>query len=300
MAGLDPIDTVGNADAAAAMAPLRRPGARPPVVVLAAMAIVALLALCALFADLLAPYGYRDQDLLNRLAPPVFLGGTWDHPLGTDQLGRDLLSRLLYATQISLGVAVLGTVIGAVIGTALGLIAAGRRGWTGEAIMMLVDIQAALPFMLIALAVLAFVGNDLTLFIVVIGVHGWEVFARLSRGAALAAREQGYAAAIHALGASGWRLYAHHILPNIAAVLIVQVTLGFPQTILLETSLSFLGLGIQPPLTSLGQLLGDGRDYLLTAWWIAVLPGVVTFLATLSVCLIGDWLRDCLDPALED
>ena len=300
MARLDPMDTVGHADTGAGTASAHPALGRPPVLVLVAMTIVALLTLCAVFADLLAPYGYRDQDLLNRLAPPVFLGGSWDHPLGTDQLGRDLLSRLLYATQISLGVAFLGTVIGAVIGTVLGLVAAGRRGWIGEGIMMLVDIQASLPFMLIALAVLAFVGNDLTLFILVIGVHGWEVFARLSRGAALAAREQGYAGALYALGASGWRLYAHHILPNIAAVLIVQFTLGFPQTILLETSLSFLGLGIQPPLTSLGQLLGDGRDYLLTAWWIAVLPGVVTVLATLSVCLIGDWLRDRLDPALED
>ena len=225
------------------------------------------------------------------------MGGSWTHPLGTDQLGRDILSRLLKATQISLGLAVLGTFIGAVVGTFLGLLAASIRGALGEAVLMLVDVQAALPFMLIALAVLAFLGNSLILFVAVLGLYGWEVFARLARGSALAAREQGYARAVAAFGASEWHLYTRHILPNIAAVLIVQITLNFPQTILIETSLSFLGLGIRPPLTSLGQMLGEGRAYLLTAWWIAVIPGLVTVCATLSISLIGDWLRDQLDPS---
>lgn len=273
---------------------------RPPLLVLIAFGIVTGLMLIALLADFLALHGYRDQALLNRLAPPVFLGGSWQHPLGTDQLGRDLYSRLLYAIRFSLTIAFLGTVIGAILGTFLGLLAASLRGWFGEGTMMMVDVQASLPFMILALAVLAFFGNNLTLFIAVVGINGWEVYARLARGEALAARERGYAKAISALGASEWRLYARHILPNIAAVLIVQFTLNFPQTILLETSLSFLGLGVQPPLTSLGQMLGDGRNYLLTAWWMAVLPGLVTFLATLSISLIGDWLRDRLDPTLAD
>ena len=261
------------------------------------MAVIAALALSALFADLLAPHDFRQQNLLDRFAPPVFLGGTWNHALGTDQLGRDILSRLLKATQISLGLAILGTLIGAVVGTALGLLAASIRGVFGESVMMLVDVQAALPFLLIALAVLAFFGNSLILFVAVLGLFGWEVFARLARGSALAAREQGYAQAVAAFGASEWYLYTRHILPNIAAVLIVQITLNFPQTILVETTLSFLGLGIQPPLTSLGQMLGEGRAFLLTAWWIAVVPGLVTVFATLSICLIGDWLRDELDPS---
>jgi peptide/nickel transport system permease protein len=273
---------------------------RPPLLVLISFGILGVLIFVAIFADVISPYGYREQNLQNRLAPPVFLGGDWAYFLGTDSIGRDLLSRLIYATRFSIAIAFLGTTIGATLGTILGLIAAHKRGLTGEVIMMAVDIQASLPFMLIALAVLAFFGNDLTLFILIIGYYGWEGFARLSRVVALAARSQGYASAISALGASEFRLYAMHILPNIASILIVQFTLNFPQTILLETSLSFLGLGVQPPLTSLGQLLSDGRSYLLTAWWIAVAPGVVILMATLSISLIGDWLRDRLDPTLKE
>lgn len=272
---------------------------RPPPTIAFAIGLLAVLTVCAILADVLAPHDFRDQSLLNRFAPPVFLGGDWTHPLGTDQLGRDVFSRLLKAAQISLGLAVLGTLIGAVVGTFLGLLAASVRGALGEAVLMLVDVQAALPFMLIALAVLAFLGSSLVLFVAVLGLYGWEVFARLARGSALAAREQGYAQAVAAFGASEWHLYTRHILPNIAAVLIVQITLNFPQTILIETSLSFLGLGIRPPLTSLGQMLGEGRAYLLTAWWIAVMPGLVTVCATLSISLIGDWLRDELDPSIS-
>jgi hypothetical protein len=143
--------------------------------------------------------------------------------------------------------------------------------------MMLVDAQASLPFMLIALAVLAFFGNNLTLFVLVMGIHGWEAYARLTRGMVIAASTQGYAVAVRALGAKPATIYFRHILPNIVSVLIIQFTLFFPATILLESSLSFLGLGIQPPLTSLGQMLGAGRSHLMLAWWIAVLPGTMIF-----------------------
>jgi peptide/nickel transport system permease protein len=270
----------------------------PPLVLLAA-AFVLLVLVVSAGADWLAPYHYTAQDLANRLRPPAFLGGLERYPLGTDELGRDILSRLINATRFSVIVAILGTSIGAVVGTLLGFVAAHFRGWVEEALMMLVDAQASLPFMLLALAVLAFFGNSLTLFILVLGINGWENYARLTRGMVLAARSQGYAVAVHALGATPARIYVKHILPNIAAVLIVQFTLNFPATILLETSMSFLGLGIQPPLTSLGQMLGAGRSHLLLAWWIAVLPGLVIFLATLSVSLFGDWLRDRLDPTLR-
>ena len=270
----------------------------PPLVMLAAGFVVLVLVVSAA-ADWLAPYHYTAQDLSNRLLPPSFLGGLARYPLGTDELGRDILSRLIYATRFSVVVAILGTSIGAVVGTLLGFVAAHFRGWVEEALMMLVDAQASLPFMLLALAVLAFFGNSLTLFILVLGINGWENYARLTRGMVLSARSQGYAVAVHALGATPARIYLRHILPNIAAVLIVQFTLNFPATILLETSMSFLGLGIQPPLTSLGQMLGAGRSHLLLAWWIAVLPGLVIFLSTLSVSLFGDWLRDRLDPTLR-
>ena len=165
--------------------------------------------------------------------------------------------------------------------------------------MMFVDVQASLPFMLIALAVLAFIGNSFSLFILVMGIYGWEEFARLTRGMVLSATSHGYAVAVSSLGAKPGRIYAMHILPNIMSVLIVQFTLNFPQTILLETSLSFLGLGIKPPLTSLGQMLGAGRAHLLMAWWISVLPGAMIFFTTLSISIVGDWLRDRLDPTLR-
>jgi peptide/nickel transport system permease protein len=271
-----------------------------PPLVIASFAVIAVVLLVALFADVLAPYHYTTQDLLQRLRGPWFLGGSSRHLLGTDELGRDVLSRLIYATRISVFVAIVGTSIGALLGTLLGFVAAHYRGWVEEILMMLVDAQASMPFMLIALAVLAFFGNHLPLFILVMGIHGWEAYARLTRGMVVAANTQGYAVAVKALGATPGRIYLRHILPNIVSALIVQFTLFFPATILLESSLSFLGLGIQPPLTSLGQMLGAGRTHLFSAWWIAVLPGSVIFLTTLSVSIAGDWLRDRFDPTLRN
>ncbi|CAH1672540.1 ABC transporter permease [Chelatococcus asaccharovorans] len=273
--------------------------ARYPALVVASLVFVALIVVVFLFADVLAPYDYRTQSLINRLKPPVFLGGTWAHMLGTDELGRDVLSRLIYAIRFSVLVALGGTTIGAVIGTLLGFLAAHFRGWVEEAIMMMADVQASLPFMLIALALIALFGGSFALFIVIMGFYGWEVFARLTRGVVISANTQGYAMAVVALGAPPWHVYARHILPNILSVLIVQFTLNFPQVILLETSLSFLGLGIRPPLTSLGQMLGAGRAYLMTAWWIAILPGMAIFLTTMSISILGDWIRDRLDPTLK-
>jgi peptide/nickel transport system permease protein len=164
---------------------------------------------------------------------------------------------------------------------------------------MLVDLQAAIPNLVLALAVLAFIGNDLFVFVILVGLDGWERYARLARGLILSAEESGYVQSMHMIGASVPRIYVGQILPNIAGGLVVQLTLNFPGTIILETSLSFLGLGVQPPLTSLGQMLGQGRTYLLNAWWMSVVPGVVIFATTISVCLIGDWLRDRLDSSIS-
>lgn len=276
----------------------RSRGAIPPVI-LVALAWIAAMVLLAVLADALAPYHYTTQNLRARLQPPVFWGGSWAYPFGTDAIGRDMLSRLIYGIRFSILIAVLGTLIGAVLGTVLGALAAQRRGLVAEGIMMLVDFQAAVPFIILALAVLAFFGNNFWLFVLIVGLDGWERYARLTRGLVLSAQESGYAVAIRTLGGGPLRVYAGHILPNIASALVVQMTLNFPGTILLETSLSFLGLGIQPPLTSLGLLLGSGRSLLLNAWWIAVLPGLVIFLTTLSMSLLGDWLRDRLDPTLQ-
>jgi peptide/nickel transport system permease protein len=270
----------------------------PPLVAVCVFWLAATI-FVAFAVELIAPYHYAQIDLRARLAPPAFAGGTWKHVLGTDELGRDVASRLFYSIRMSLLVALLGTAIGAAIGTALGFLAAHFRGWVDDAVIVAVDFQASMPFMIIALSVLAFFGNSLTLFIALMGLFGWERYTRLVRGMTLSAKEHGYAVAIRQLGASPWRVYARHILPNIASVLIDNVTLNFPEHIILETGLSFLGLGVQPPLTSLGNMVGHGREYLQSAWWIAVFPGLAIVLTTLSMSIVGDWARDRLDPTLR-
>lgn len=275
--------------------PLRR---RVPLTILIAAAYLGLLLVVAIGAERFAPYGYADQDLLARMRPPVLFGGTSQHLLGTDMLGRDILSRLIYGARISILIAVSGTLLGSILGTTLGFLAAHFRGAAEELLMMLVDLQAAIPTLILALAVLAFLGNNLFIFIVLVGLDGWERYARLARGLVLSAKESGYVQSMQMVGASAPRIYLGQILPNVAGALVVQLTLNFPGTIILETSLSFLGLGVQPPLTSLGQMMGQGRAYLLNAWWISVLPGILVFATTVSVCLIGDWLRDRLDASI--
>lgn len=276
-------------------AAVRRRRRWPPLVVVAIL-VVAVLVLVALTAQWLMPYALDDQDLLNRYAPPVFFGGSWDHPLGTDGIGQDFLSLLLRAIQVSLSIAFLGTVIGAVGGTLLGFAAAHFRGWVDGAVGVLVDFQASLPFIVLALALLAVMPDaDMTTFVVLMCIYGWERYARLARGLALAAQEQGYALAQQALGAGPLRIYLRHILPNIAAALVVNMSLNFPATVLTETSLNFLGIGIEPPDTSLGVLMGQGRSLLYKAPWIALLPGTVIVVATFSMSILGDWLRDRLD-----
>jgi len=276
-----------------------RMAGRPRLIIILCMAWLAFVLIVAIGADHLAPYSYTAQSLLSRLKAPAVLGGDPRFLLGSDGLGRDVLSRLIYATRMSVLIAIVGSLIGATFGTLMGFLAAHFRGIVEDVIMVFVDFQASMPFLIIALAVLAFFGNNFELFLVVVGLYGWEIYARLTRSLVLQAKGQGYAFAIGTLGVHPVRIYARHILPNILSVLIVQVTLNFPELILLETSLSFLGLGIQPPQTSLGLMLGEGRNYLATAWWTGVPAGIVIFLTTLSISLCGDWLRDKLDPTLK-
>ena len=273
------------------VAPRSTAGRVPWLVAFAALWVAAML-LVALFAEQLRPYGITQMDLRNRLAPP----GNPAHLLGTDELGRDVLSRLIVSIRISLLIAFGATAMAAVLGTTLGFLAAQFRGWVEQAVLMLIDFQAALPFLILALAVLAFFGNSLPLFVLLMGFYGWERHARIARGLAIAADAQGYSAAVRQLGASPWRVYIRHVLPNIASTLIVSATLSFPEVILLESGLSFLGLGIQPPLTSLGNMIGYGREYLTRAPWILLAPSAVVVLTTFCVSVLGDWLRDRLDP----
>jgi peptide/nickel transport system permease protein len=285
--------------AVAVMAPPRPARAALPPLVVFALFWVALMLGTALLADVVSPYAYTALDLRNRLSGPIGLGGTWLHPLGTDELGRDVLSRLIASIRMSLLIAFGATIIGAVIGTTLGFLAAHFRGFVEQVVLALVDFSASLPFLILALAVLAFFGNSLTLFICLLGLHAWERYARIARGLAVSAGSQGYAAAVRQLGAGPFRVYGRHVLPNIASTLIVSMTLAFPEIILLESGLSFLGLGVQPPATSLGSMVGYGREYLTRAPWILLAPAGVIVLTTLSVSVLGDWLRDRLDPTLR-
>lgn len=300
---MTPQDTATGVLQNAAAEPARGAVARfldswPPTV-LAALAWIGGMVFVALFADSLAPYPYTALDLRARLSPPVFIGGDWRHILGSDELGRDVLSRLIVSIRMSVLIAFGATVISAVLGTSLGLLAAHFRGRIEQVVLALVDFQASMPFLIIALSVLAFFGNALPLFIALMGFHGWERYARIARGLTIAANEQGYANAVRQLGAGAARIYGLHVLPNIASTLIVTMTLTFPEIILLESGLSFLGLGVQPPMTSLGNMVGYGREYITRAPWIMLSPATAIVLTTLSISLVGDWLRDRLDPTLR-
>ncbi|KKC32897.1 peptide ABC transporter permease [Devosia psychrophila] len=269
-----------------------------PVLMVIAVIWLGFMLAVALLADVITPYPYTQIYLHNRLSTPVFMGGDWAHLLGTDELGRDVLSRLIASIRMSLLIAFGATIIGAVLGVTLGFVAAHFRGFIEQIVLALVDFSAAIPFLVLALAVLAFFGNSITLFICLLGLHAWERYARIARGLAISGNAQGYAAAVHQLGASPLRLYGRHILPNIASTLIVSMTLAFPEIILLESGLSFLGLGVQPPNTSLGNMVGFGREYLTGAPWIMLAPAFVITVTALSISLLGDWLRDKLDPTL--
>jgi peptide/nickel transport system permease protein len=272
---------------------------RLPLGVMLAFCWLGFMLLVAAFADQLRPYSITAMDLRARLHPPYLFGGTLTHPLGTDEIGRDVLSRLIVSIRISLLIAFGATALGVAFGTLMGLLAAHLRGWAEQIVLMLIDMQAALPFLILALAVLAFFGNSLPLLICLLALHGWERHARVARGMSLAAGAQGYTLAVRQIGAGPVRLYLRHVLPNIAATLIVSATLAFPDIILLESGLSFLGLGVQPPMTSLGNMVGYGRGYISAAPWIMIAPSAVIVLATLAISVAGDWLRDYFDPTVS-
>ncbi|WP_226782895.1 ABC transporter permease [Oceaniglobus trochenteri] len=274
--------------------PAERRKARMPLTVQLSLFWLLAMVLCALFVDVLRPYPITQMNLGTRLAAP----GTPSHWLGTDELGRDVLSRLIQSVRSSLVIAFGATLISAFFGTLLGFMAAKFRGVVEHVVVMLADFQAALPFLIMSLAVLAFFGSSMLLLVCLMGFYGWERYARITRGLAISASAQGYAAAVVQLGAKPARVYLRHILPNVASTLIVSMTLTFPEIILMESSLSFLGLGVQPPDTSLGNMVGFGREYLTTAPWIMLSPAVVIVLTTLAISLAGDWLRDRLDPTL--
>jgi len=262
--------------------------------------ILLTLVVTALFSAQVAPHNPIRERLLDRLLPPAWgQDGEWRYVLGTDHLGRDLLSRIIYGSRVSLVVGAAAVVVGGALGISLGVAAGFLGGRSDELIMALADMQLAFPTILLAIAIIAVLGPSFANLVVVIGISGWVTYARIARGQVLSLREKEFVEAIRAQGGSQFRIVVRHILPNILSPFIVVATLDLARTIILESTLSFLGLGIQPPTPSWGGMLSDGREYLLSAWWIATFPGVALMLTALSFNRLGDWIRDLTDPRLR-
>ncbi|MEL6521697.1 MAG: ABC transporter permease [Pseudomonadota bacterium] len=258
------------------------------------------LILAAVLAPLIAPFDPLKQSLISRLRPPIGFDRFKDgFLLGTDELGRDVLSRTLYGLRLTLGLALVGACIGLFIGGTLGLLAGLRRGWAEDVIMGAVDMQIAVPFTLVALLVLSILGSSLPVMICLLGVAYWEQYARIVRGEVRKVTEMPFIEAARASGGGPRYIALRHVLPNIVSPLVVQFTLSLSNIVILESTLSFLGLGVQPPTATLGSMVGYGRDYMPTAPWMVIAPAVAIILLTFSVQILGDWLRDRADVRLQ-
>ncbi len=253
--------------------------------------------LMAVFAPNLTPHDPARQNIIYRLRPPAWVeGGLPQHPLGTDHLGRDIWSRIVHGSRISLQVGALAVLLGGAVGVTLGLLAGFFRGAVDAVLGRLADVQQTLPFIVLILAVVAALGPSLLNLILVLGLGSWVNYYRIVRGEVLAIREQTYVEAALAIGCSRARILLRYILPNVLPSIIIAVTLFVPQIILFEAALSFLGLGVPPPTPTWGSMIADGRGFVETAWWMSVLPGGVLMAAVLAINMVGEWLRDHLDP----
>lgn len=261
-----------------------------PVTVVSTVILIAVV-IIALTAPWIAPYGVNDVDVPQALQPPS--GAHW---LGTDELGRDVLSRVLVAVQASMKVAVVSVAFAALVGITLGVLAGYRGGWLDTVVMRFVDVMFAFPVLLLALAIVAVLGPGLTTTILAIGVVYTPIFARVARASTLSVREEPYVAVSRTMGTGSGYILTRHILPNITGPLIVQTSLSLAFAILSEAALSFLGLGLQPPQPSLGRMIFDSQGFVTLAWWMAVFPGAAIFVIVLAFNLLGDGLRDVLDP----
>ena len=262
-----------------------------PIVILLTVFIIP-----AFFADFIAPHDPYVPNLRARLQPPVGFGGTWEYILGTDRLGRDILSRILHGAWYVLAVSMIGIAVGVVVGTTLGLIAGYARGWFDGFVMRLVDISLALPAMLLALALAAAIGASFLSVVIVVGFALWAYFARQVRAEVLLLRNSDFVARSQVAGSSHLRILFRHILPNVTNTIVVLATLQVGIAIMLDASLSFLGIGIPRPTPTWGLLVSDGRDFIATDWWISFFPGLAILLTVMAANMLGDWLREQLDP----
>ena len=246
-----------------------------------------------------APWLARDDphraDFTQSLKPP----GTPGHPLGTDQLGRDLLARVLFGARLALFIGAVAVAVTAVVGGLLGLLAGFVERWPSTVLMRIADVQLSFPFILLAMTINAIVGLGLQNIILSLSAAGWVVYARVVRGEVLSVKQRDFVHAAAALGVGRGRLLFRHVLPNVAPSIIVVASLQFSQFIVAEAAISFLGFGVQPPTPAWGSMLSESRDFLYVAWWLAALPGAALALTALGINLLGDWLRDTLDPKLR-
>ena len=272
---------------------------RYPLVPLALLTF--LLVIPALFASQVAPYDPLQGSLSKRLKPPAWQqGGSIEYPLGTDKLGRDMLSRIIYGARVSLMVSLVAIFVGGIIGTALGMISGYFGGWVDALLMRLVDISLSLPTILLALVLVAAVGPSFGTVITILMIFLWARYARLVRGETLAIKERDFIARARVAGASHIRIMVRYIFPNVVNSLVVLATLQVGYVILLESTLSFLGAGLPRPTPAWGLMIADGRELIVTAWWVSMFPGLAIMLTVLSLNLLGDWLRDHLDPKLRN
>jgi len=259
--------------------------------------LIGALIFMALAAPLIAPHDPAIQDLRARLSPPAWSQkGTWDHVLGTDHLGRDVLSRVIYGSRVSLLVGTAVVLVAGTFGVVMGLLAGYRGGRTDSFVMRWIDTQVAFPGLLLALIILAAIGPSMTTVIIVLALNGWMVYGRITRGAVLSVRQTPYVEAAEILGCKGKRVIFRHILPNLTSPLLTLAILEFARIILAEAALSFLGLGIQPPATSWGLDVANGKDYLFRAWWLVTMPGIAIAATVLAINLVASWMRLISDP----
>ncbi len=262
--------------------------------------IAAVFVVCGAFAGPLSPDDPNFISLGERLQPPAFDGGAWDHPLGTDDLGRDILSRILHGAQISLIVVLIVIPGAAVIGTLIGLVAGWSGGLVGNLLMRLTDIQLALPSILFAVLLGSIFGPSLRNVIIILLLWTWSAYSRLVRAEAISLRERDFVTASRAVGASGVWIMRKHLLPNLLNTVVIIMTLEIAIVILAEAALSFLGVGVPPGTASWGRMLTEARSFMVQAWWMIWLPGIALMVVSLTGNLMGDWLRDALDPRLRN
>ena len=264
------------------------------------LSILIMLLFTAVFSFVISPHDPLDHNLRSRNIPPFFQeGGSTKHILGTDPIGRDLLSRLIHGSRISMTVALISLVVGTLVGASLGLIAGYFGRYVDEVITRIVDIWAGLPYILIAMIIVGAIGASISTMVVLMTLIAWSPFVRLVRADVLILKELEYISAAKIAGASNLRILSYHLLPGTINTIIVVATFSVGGMILVEAFLSFLGAGIPPPTPAWGSMIADGRQYMRQAWWVSVIPGICIFLVTASLSLLGDWLRDYFDPKLR-